>query len=372
MSHDQLRTTSHVNRRERALLEQLFDAVRHPSARRGSLADVVATASADPEAAFRVLSGQALCGVFAEGVRDAGVWQALPPRLRVRLSEGARLVLATRLLQGRAAMRAASVLEAEGVPYVFFKGLHLQELLYRPLTGRPMADVDVLIPRERRREALRLLAGAGFRGTPLRGTVSHEVPLRGHGVELDVHWSTFRPGRARTPPEPDLLNKRQELGSLWVPSDAHTMWLLLVHSVVTEHATMRLIHAVDLDRRVRIGPIAWDAVLEILRATGLCTAAWVMCEWTRGWLDTPVPESFLSAVAPNLARRAYLRAWLRADPAEQFSRWPNLVRGTFGLAIHDAPGDMARALAHLVRERRASARECACVASALSLPSGDS
>ena len=43
-------------------------------------------------------------------------------------------------------------------------------------------------------------------------------------------------------------------------------------------------------------------------------------------------------------RRAYLRRWLRRDPAALYARWPLLVRAGFSLVLHDRPGDAARAI----------------------------
>jgi hypothetical protein len=346
-------------------LDHLLDAVRHPDARKGTMARLVASANTEPEATFAAIAAQELVGVFAEGVRGAGLWEGLSPGLRARIEEDTRRRLATHLLQRRLATHAASALQATGVPYLFFKGLHLQEVLYDHPALRPMADVDVFVPLARRAEALRALAGAGFTGAPVPATISHEVALRSEGFELDVHWSPFRPGRTRRPIGPGLLASRVRAGELWVPDDAHTTWLLLVHPVVTEHATLRLMRAVDLDRWVRAREVAFAEVLALLGETGLRTAAWVMCTWTRRWLGTPFPAWFLEALAPPRGRRIYLRAWLRADPAARFRRHPTLVRGAFGLSVQDTPGDALKALAGLASAWRSSASDCTRVAEAL-------
>ena len=349
------------------LLRRLFDAVRAPEARHRRLAELVEAANASPIAAYDTLARHDLLGVWREGLQAAGAWGEIDARLRARIDDQARLRLANHLLQRRAASLAAGALERAGLRYLFMKGLHVQEAIYDSPMLRPMADLDLLVPRERRTAALRTLAEAGFGGTPLPTTVSHEIALRGHGIELDVHWGPFRPGRSRVRMGPELLSARQKCGDFWVPSDAHATWLLLVHPAVTEHVTMRLMRAVDLDRWARRRNVPWHAARELLRRSGLATAAWVMATWTQGWLGTPLPGWFLDGLAPSSPRRAYLRAWLRRDPARRFNSRPHLVRGAFALALQDNTGDAIRAVVALGSVRRSAARDCRDVTAALAM-----
>jgi hypothetical protein len=104
------------------------------------------------------------------------------------------------LLFGRAA-EAIDVLDGLGVETLVLKGASLTICSYGDIGVRPMDDVDVLVPIERRDEAIAALAAAGWSPShddPSVWTeVHHSLGFSGsRGGELDLHWfALWQPAR---------------------------------------------------------------------------------------------------------------------------------------------------------------------------------
>ena len=321
-----------------------------------------------PAAALRALQLQGLTGVWAEGLRQGGVWSQLAPELRDSLSEAARLQLATHLLQRQGADRAALALEAAGVPFVFFKGLHLQEVLYEPPSLRPMGDIDVLVPIERRSEALRALASSGFAGRPRPGHgVARDRPTGARGgAGRSLGHLPARPDRV--PMGPGTARRAAAVGSLWVP-DGRPRRVAAPGPPGGDGA-----RDATAESGRGPGPVGADPDGTVGRGAG-APASHRACDGGLGHVPVDAGLArdasarwFLEAVAPGAARRAYLRAWLRADPAATFRRHPTLVRGGFALAVGDGPGDVVRALRALARYTARGGPGCASVSAAQEAP----
>ncbi|MEA2450419.1 MAG: hypothetical protein QOG63_2351 [Thermoleophilaceae bacterium] len=91
-------------------------------------------------------------------------------------------------------------LEAAGVPTLLLKGAGLSLAHYRDLGVRPMDDLDVAVPLDRRRAAIDELLAAGLRAespfTDEQLAYVHAEEFAGpDGRRLDLHWSVlWRPG----------------------------------------------------------------------------------------------------------------------------------------------------------------------------------
>lgn len=318
-----------------------------------SSVEAVAT---QPELAADFLRRHRIGALWLDAARRYGLAAQVPESLRRSIEAGATGTLAYHLVQEVGLKRAVGALEEAAVPLVVMKGAYLGRVLYPNPGLRPAGDVDVLVAPGDRGRAIRALEAAGFVPESRPDISSHEVPLRGHRIELDLHWQLFRPGRARFDLGAEVLASRRRYEGLWVPSDLWTLVILLVHPALTEHVTARLGRAVDLDRWVRTQPCPWEDLLEVLGRSGLRTAAWSMLAWTRRWLDTPFPPRVERSLRPGAARRRYLEAWLDRDPGSVYEARPTLVRAGFSLALEDSPWDVARSLmalgADVVRRRR--------------------
>jgi len=98
--------------------------------------------------------------------------------------------------------QALDIWLAAGIRPVVLKGVDVLHRLYRSFDERVLDDVDVLVPADRRHEAIALLERAGWAGPPAaeRATwerSSFEMPLVAPGpvgVAFEIHWSL---GQAR-------------------------------------------------------------------------------------------------------------------------------------------------------------------------------
>src|SRR5207253_4971638 len=79
------------------------------------------------------------------------------------------------------ASRLIETLHAAGIPTLVLKGAATAVLHYRDAGVRPMADVDVLVPPGRARDAIRCLERQGWR--PATASVDEEIRYH-HSVAL--------------------------------------------------------------------------------------------------------------------------------------------------------------------------------------------
>lgn len=242
----------------------------------------------------------------------------------------------------RAMMQERAISELGGdVPFTVWRGLQLARLLYDDPSERVGADIDLLVAPHDKEAAIAQLIRTGYVAHPQRATESHELHFSGHGVELDLHWDVFRPGRAGT----DLAAWALDRG---LDSTA-TALLTLVHTAITEHVTGRLIRAVDINRLLRRSDVDWDTVEHTLELAGLKGAAWLSLKWTERVFDTSY--AIAHKLAPGRMRQRYLLEWLEHDPAALYQRAPLAVRSAFSLALQDDLRGAVRAVVGLARSR---------------------
>ncbi len=102
-------------------------------------------------------------------------------------------------LRDFAALQAGMV--KAGIPVVGLKGLPLATFYYADLGVRPMADIDILVPRSLARQAVEFLLAQGYRS--VWGDLEHMI-TKGPGGEfvkegtsvVDLHWSVLHDCRA--------------------------------------------------------------------------------------------------------------------------------------------------------------------------------
>lgn len=94
----------------------------------------------------------------------------------------------------------AKALSARGIPVMLLKGMHLARYLYAEPALRSMADVDIMVPRDRLAEAERVFLDHGYGPTP-RPDLEEFCKWSNHLAKLtkpdapvfEVHWSIERP-----------------------------------------------------------------------------------------------------------------------------------------------------------------------------------
>jgi len=136
------------------------------------------------------LSSRRLFPLVYRNLRTNGVRDGSIDRLKETF---ARTYFENQLLFESGAKVLRSLADA-GIPTMVLKGAALVEPYYGDSGLRPMQDFDVMVPRSRVFEAMRLLAQHGWRGTyhaapERRVAVTRSVPYtnpRRH--QLDLHW----------------------------------------------------------------------------------------------------------------------------------------------------------------------------------------
>lgn len=96
--------------------------------------------------------------------------------------------------------RMAAVLAERGIPVMLLKGLHLARFIYAHPAMRSMADVDIMVPRDRLAEAERIFIDDGYGPLPRPDIEefctwsNHLAKLRKSGEPVfEVHWGIERP-----------------------------------------------------------------------------------------------------------------------------------------------------------------------------------
>src|SRR5262249_24937204 len=103
------------------------------------------------------------------------------------------MTLARNMILARAAEEVVGALSGASIPVIVLKGIAYELALHNLPGSRPTADVDLLVPGDRRREACAVLdrlrfepraAAAGFDDPDY-----HEVAWHRHDVEVDLHMA---------------------------------------------------------------------------------------------------------------------------------------------------------------------------------------
>ncbi len=165
---------------------------------------------------------------------------------------------------------------AGAMPVVLLKGAALLGDVHPAHRLRPVGDVDVLVPRRRAREALRLLAALGWRdtdpGRPFRFTLLPGINLAGElggrlAGSIDVHW------QAAWTATPDRRARGPRIGTVeQVPDTSPLAGLGLLRATPPRLLVQLAVNGMkpeggsshwmaDVAALLRVHPPDWDEVL---------------------------------------------------------------------------------------------------------------
>ena len=117
--------------------------------------------------------------------------ETLPTPLGVTFRRDRVVTAARNMILAQAAEECLRVLAAAGIPTIVLKGLDYETRLYGAPGARPTADVDLLVPDEKRRAAFGVLDRLGFEPRAAAPGFDepnyHEVAWTRAGVEVDLH-----------------------------------------------------------------------------------------------------------------------------------------------------------------------------------------
>ena len=200
--------------------------------------------------------------------------------------------------------RVLADLHDAGVPTLVLKGAALTVLYYRDRGARPMADLDVMVPREFAGRTLELLGADGWqvelpwRNRPVDQLLRmrHAVALLRDDDELDLHWHALAPSIG-TELDTELWNASVPLAIEGQPTRALAPADQLLHGFVhglryNPVPGCRWIADAHVVITSSGDALDWDPVLQ--RADRYRLAAWVSA--AIGYLDGQFPSLVPAAV----------------------------------------------------------------------------
>jgi hypothetical protein len=182
---------------------------------------------------------------------------ALPPALASAFRHDRLVTGARNLILCQAAEECIRALAADGIPTIVLKGLDYETRLYGAAATRPTADVDLLVPGEKRRTAFNVLDRLGFAPRAAAPGFDesdyHEVAWTRAGVEIDLHLALA-----------PLVRCRIDYAAVWAEAEpfrlgaSETRALARPHAAVfqalhmaIDHFDVPAIYVLDLQRLLR-------------------------------------------------------------------------------------------------------------------------
>ncbi len=259
-----------------------------------------------------------LAGKLAHLARSGGWLDDLPAPVQPHLRSA--LLLSERQAQmlAREARFLAQALSELAGPVVLLKGAAYALGGHAPAPGRMFTDIDLLLPAAQLPRAEIALMVHGWDFDPLDDYDQryyrewmHELPPLHHrrrGTSLDVHHSLLPP-TARTPLDTAALFDHPR------PLPGHPGLFVLPPEDMLLHSATHLFHEgelpnglrdlFDLDALIREFSASegfWQRLLQRAERIGLARPLALALRYTRRWLDTPVPDEVMDALAPQVRR----------------------------------------------------------------------
>jgi hypothetical protein len=124
----------------------------------------------------------------------------IPPDVRHEISKAYYYNVRRNIVIYVTIAEALVALQDDGIPRILLKGVYLAEQIYFDIGLRPMADLDLMVPRPFVVQAIDSLKRAGFKSQgdyveEVQDALQHRAPLMTkNGLILELHWSLISPG----------------------------------------------------------------------------------------------------------------------------------------------------------------------------------
>ena len=306
-----------------------------------------------PDEILAIALRHGVAALLHRALQSGASLSLVPGHVPTRLEEERRATALNNLRNLGEFRRIAQVLRGRDVPVIVLKGLHLAELVYRDVSLRPMVDVDLLVPRAQRKDAIAALLalGYGFEEEKLDygyredRSVATEAMLDGKyhvglvhrqlGTAVEIHWTLADPLHPYSPPIEDIWRSA-------VPArlgDADTLVMspefLLLH--VCAHLAYNHVFAFSLRALCDIAEIArahpaldWAAVVDHGRRHGWRTGVAAALRLARDHLGAQVPADVLAALGgdaldPELLDEALAHLLAFEEIPDELRAAPNLM-----------------------------------------------
>ena len=310
----------------------------------GARARPVDLAATDWDAVVALALRQGVAPLLHRQLQDDGTLSAAPAPLAGQLEQERRATALVNLRNYGEFRRVARALGMAGIPLIALKGLHLAELVYRDIGLRPMADLDILVPRNRVADCLALLRGldyghdedlAAAAVAMLDTKCNIGLAYQARGIWLEVHWALDEPRGGATDPLPDVWRDARPARLGDAETQVMSPEFLLLHvcaHLACNHSFAFSLRALcDIAEIVQTQPaLDWAAVV----------AHGSRHHWTRGvaaalrlardHLGVPVPAQVLEALGgdsldPALLADAIAQLLAATELPEGLVTAPNLL-----------------------------------------------
>lgn len=269
----------------------------------------------DPESVLPALDAHGLLPLVYLALRDGPAWQAWPAAGRAALAAAFRANVLRSYLMETELTRIAAALAASGTPVALLKGAATGRTVYDSPAGRPVNDLDLLIPAAAAEEARRAVAALGYaaHGPLGRGRFGRwqrryrselqmvcTVPGR-QGLLVELHWSLVElPYYVERIPMAEVwaaTRPIQGLPGASIPDAAALLLHSCAHLALHHSRNLRLIWLVDVDRLARWEALDWEALTARAERWGLGLATKTALEAAAGWLGAPLPARAMARLA---------------------------------------------------------------------------
>lgn len=198
-------------------------------------------------------------------------------------------------------------LSAAGITPIWLKGIALAQTIYPEAGLRPMSDVDVLVPFERREEARDALLAAGYREADRAPKLLDDLSLEtGHHYRLtkayqrgivELHYRLLGGGDQVVSAEAERWIRAEALQTTfgWRCLSPEAQLLhLCIHNVLAHFdKDVPLVRYFDIDLLIRRSTLDWEKVLYRASEFDWIPALRYALEKVIGLFSTPVPDAAL-------------------------------------------------------------------------------
>ena len=289
---------------------------------------------------------------------DSGVLTGAPPDVQERLRTTYMQHAIRNAVMFRDTRRAIRVLDGAGIATMLLKGVHLARYVYAEPALRSMADLDLMVPRDRLVEAEALLLAQGYGPIPRPDPVefcrrsNHLAKLIKPGEQvIELHWAIERPTSPFTI-DPRALWSRARAVTFegchaWVLAPEDTLLHLALHTSFHHGFDRSALKAlVDLQQVVAQSAdgIDWTSLVGRANAWGAGGFVFATFRVASDLLRVPIPEHALERLDHSSEDEEVAEAALRyvlmppADLTQPFvelarqgwsERWRSIVRRAF-------------------------------------------
>jgi len=278
-------------------------------------ATIAACGPAAADALVRWAEAEGLSALIAPALRPL-----TPGAVADGLADTAQRVTERAVVLAADRQSLAAALTAAGVPWRPLKGAWLADHAYRDAALRPMADIDIWVPREREAAAIEAIAALGYRRSAASWKHSvyampgdHVVDWRGeHAANprpIEVHRRWLEGFRGLVIDIGDLRARAHSNdGEAWPDPAAMLLHVAAHASVDALGRRLRLLALVDVAVLASAASErTWHQLMAVAATPRAARFVWPSLELARRELDAPVPASVLRALGASI--RAPLRRW---------------------------------------------------------------